>query len=103
MTGGCYVARGTAPARSRSAVMSRPQFSSPVVLTVPDGTAIIDGARVGIGAVTRLGLGGYDMSASTWQTAFTSLIDATLDPTPANLENARQALERLASANATRH
>ena len=83
--------------------MLGPQFSSPVVLTVPDGTAIIDGPRAGIGAMTRLGLGGYDMGASTWQTAFTSLIDATLNPTPGNLENARQALECLASANATRH
>lgn len=59
--------------------MRAPQFSSPVILLVPEGTAIIDGPRAGIGAMTRLGLGGYDMGTSTWQKAFTALINATLE------------------------
>lgn len=43
------------------------------------------------------------MGTSAWQNAFTALINATLDPSPENLEKARAALEVLASENETRH
>ena len=83
--------------------MPAARFNPPVVLPLPDGMKVIDGPRDGIGAMTRMGLGGYDMGHSAWQKAFTALIQATLDPTQDNLEVARVALESLASEAATRH
>ncbi len=76
-------------------------FSTPVMVQLPEArggprVAEIRNTRDGIAAMSRDGLGGYDLKDSLWVATFDLLTRATLQPTPENTEAARQALVRLA-------
>ena len=73
-------------------------FSEPVVVQLPeakDGPRVAEilDSRQGITAMSRDGLGGYDLKDSLWVSTFDK---ATLHPTPETIEAAREALVRLA-------
>jgi hypothetical protein len=76
-------------------------FSKPVVVQLPEAKGgpriaeILD-SRQGIAAMSRDGLGGYDLKDSLWVSTFDLLTKATLHPTPETIEAAREALVRLA-------
>jgi hypothetical protein len=76
-------------------------FSTPVVVQLPetkDGPRVAEilNSRQGIAAMSRDGLGGYDLKDSLWVSTFDLLTKATLHPTPETIEAAREALVRLA-------
>ena len=77
------------------------RFSVPVVVEVPlakNGPCVMEIAtpRDGMVAMNRLGLGGFRMESPEWQSTIHILGRATLAPTPENLEEAREALQRFA-------
>jgi hypothetical protein len=76
-------------------------FTTPVVVQLPEAkggprVAEIRNSRDGIAAMSRDGLGGYDLKDALWVKTFDLLTRATLHPTPQNTEAARAALVRLA-------
>ena len=82
-------------------------FDTPVVVLLPErGSSVrmeVRTPRDAIAAMTRHGLGAYDVTGETWRSTFTLLVRASLDPTLQNLGAARIALEVLASEVSTRH
>jgi hypothetical protein len=79
-----------------------------VVLFLPadggsDKPTELHNAREAITAMTKQGLGGYDMRDHLWSNAFTLLTRAVLDPSAQNLGAARIAVEVLGSRRQTRH
>jgi hypothetical protein len=76
-------------------------FNTPVMVQLPEAkggprVAEIRNSRDGIAAMSRDGLGGYDLKDALWVSTFDLLTRATLHPTPENTEAARSALARLA-------
>ena len=84
------------------------RFSRPVIVRLPGAkggarTVAITNPRDAIAAMTRDGLGGYDVKNSAWTGAFHLLTQAALAPTRENMDAAQEALEALAASHAARH
>ena len=80
--------------------MSEPRFTSPVQVTLPQATGgfcltEIDNPRDAITALNRHGVGGFHIENHIWQVTSDRLARAVRDPTPENVESARQAFHQL--------
>ena len=81
-------------------VMSETRFAAPVIVSLTETAAgpcvvEIDNLRDAILALTRHGVGGFHIESHTWQVASARLVQAVRDPTPENIEDARQAFQHL--------
>jgi hypothetical protein len=80
--------------------MSGTRFLPPIKVALPEavtGACVveIDNPRDAIIALNRHGVGGFHIESVLWQVASERLARAVRDPTPENVEDARQAFQQL--------
>ena len=80
--------------------MSEVRFIPPVKVALPKATldpclVEIDNPRDAITALNRHGVGGFRIDSHIWQITSERLARAVRNPTPENVEGARQAFQQL--------